>query len=337
MKKQELKSVNQNFSDLPVNLSGRTSKKHLWTFILELITWIAIIITVGIIIIFNPLELDKALPYLISGMLLASSFWYLEIRALYINLNKEKLQREKEFQEIQKKQVELDKREKEFIAITSHELNTPLSMVRNASSELIRYYSQSKKVDSKVQKLAESINESSKKMVKHLNDLMSVIRSDQSILKIEDRSCPIKELVEKSLEVVKDSAAKKKINIKFIPSEKISNIVCDPERVTAALTNIIDNAINYSNEDSDVTIKVKESGNYAQFSVENYGFGINKEDSTNVFQRFYRSTKAKSLNPYGTGLGLSIARDVIIQQGGTLWFESTPEKVTTFYLTLPKV
>lgn len=337
----EIIASHKHFSDLPIIDKGKARKLDVITLILEILTWVVAIFTVFFMIIFNPSELQWALPYIVFGMFLASAFWYLRIRTLYMKLNFEKLSSEVQFQKIRERQILLDKKEKEFIAMTSHQLNTPLSVIRNASSELVRESrGKSKFSDKLTEKFInrfQTINECSKTMVTYLNDLISLIRSDNAIMELNLRPIEARLIIEESIPKNLDELKDKKIEIKITIDPHIEKVICDQDRVITALTNIIDNAIIYSYKDSAIKINVAESGNYAQFSVQNIGEGISLNEQPHIFSRFYRTTHAKIKNEFGTGLGLSIARDIILQQGGTIWFESIPKKTTTFYFTLPKV
>lgn len=325
------------FSDLPVGNKGRIRRLDILILIFEILTWATAIFITGFFIIFNPFKLQESFPYILFGMMLASSFWYLQIRTLYIKLHKEKAQAEKSYDGFRARQLELDKKEKEFIIMTSHQLNTPLSVVRNASSELNRIAGKSKKCNEKEKRYITMINSSSKKMVEYLGDLIEFIKSDKTVLKLNCQPVDVKELVDRAGQRIGDALAKNKKLLKVQIDPEIEKIFCDSNRALTALVNILDNAIFYSNEKSEIVLTIKPVNNYAEFSIRNSGDGILAEDSQHIFQRFYRSTNSKKANPFGTGLGLSITRDIIVQQGGTIWFESTPKEFTAFYFTLPKV
>lgn len=331
----------KHFSDLPILEKGKARRLDIITLFFEILTWIVAIFTIFFMIIFNPTELTWAMPYIIFGMFLASAFWYLRIRTLYMKLNFEKLTSEVQFQKIRERQILLDKKEKEFIAMTSHQLNTPLSVIRNASAELVRESHDktkfSEKLTEKFISRFQTINECSKTMVTYLNDLISLIRSDKAIMELNLRPIEARLIIEDSIPKNQEEIKNKKIEIKINIDPQIDKVICDQDRVITALTNLINNAILYSYSDSEVKINVIPTGNYAQFSIQNTGEGISLNEQPHIFSRFYRTTHAKIENEFGTGLGLSIARDIILQQGGTIWFESEPKKTTTFYFTLPKV
>jgi two-component system phosphate regulon sensor histidine kinase PhoR len=103
------------------------------------------------------------------------------------------------------------------------------------------------------------------------------------------------------------------------------------------LINLLDNAIKYTPEGGRVIVSaIEKDSKDIQFSVEDNGIGIPKEDLSRIFERFYRVDKGRSKEMGGTGLGLSIVKHLVQAHGGRVWVESQPGKGSTFYFTLPK-
>jgi two-component system phosphate regulon sensor histidine kinase PhoR len=102
------------------------------------------------------------------------------------------------------------------------------------------------------------------------------------------------------------------------------------------LINLLDNAIKYTPEGGRVAVSaVEKDSKDIQFSVEDNGIGIPKEDLSRIFERFYRVDKGRSKEMGGTGLGLSIVKHLVQAHGGRVWVESQPGKGSAFYFTLP--
>ncbi|MBR6766113.1 MAG: GHKL domain-containing protein, partial [Clostridia bacterium] len=109
----------------------------------------------------------------------------------------------------------------------------------------------------------------------------------------------------------------------------------DELRLQQVFTNLIDNAVKYSPNDTTVTVKLTQTLNHAVILVSDQGIGISQKDLTHIFERFYRVDKARSRQAGGTGLGLSIVKQIIEQHKGSIEVKSTPGEGTSFTVTLP--
>jgi two-component system phosphate regulon sensor histidine kinase PhoR len=101
------------------------------------------------------------------------------------------------------------------------------------------------------------------------------------------------------------------------------------------VVNLLHNAIKFTPRDGNITLSATMVERKIRFSVKDTGIGIPVEDLTRIFERFYKTDRARSSG--GTGLGLAIARHLVEAHGGTIWAESTGEKGSTFYFTIPIV
>ena len=116
---------------------------------------------------------------------------------------------------------------------------------------------------------------------------------------------------------------------------KYSLLAVDRRAVVRAITNLIDNAVRYSDQDQQVTVGVEVFGETAAISVKDDGVGIPRAELERVFERFYRVDRARSRETGGTGLGLAIVRHVAENHGGRVLVESKPGKGSTFTIELP--
>jgi signal transduction histidine kinase len=124
--------------------------------------------------------------------------------------------------------------------------------------------------------------------------------------------------------------------IMFTPSTDaiIGNV--DAERVEQVLNNLVNNALKYSPEGKPVTISltlIADDTNNLIIAVHDEGHGLNEEEQKHVFERFYRANS--DVRTDGLGLGLYIAYEIVIQHGGRMWVDSTPDVGSTFYFSLP--
>jgi signal transduction histidine kinase len=111
----------------------------------------------------------------------------------------------------------------------------------------------------------------------------------------------------------------------------------DRERIEQVLMNLIGNAIKYSPQGGKIAIRIWDAGEQAVgISVQDEGIGIPASQQGQIFGRFMRADNAHAMSIHGTGLGLYLCRELVEQQGGRIWFESTEGQGTTFFLTLPQ-
>ena len=107
----------------------------------------------------------------------------------------------------------------------------------------------------------------------------------------------------------------------------------DDSQLTSLLQNLIENAIKFSQEQPKVRISSKRKGNWAVFTIQDNGIGMDMKDTDKIFAVFHR-LHSKSEYP-GTGIGLALCKKIVERHGGRIWVESEPGKGSTFYFTLP--
>ena len=228
---------------------------------------------------------------------------------------------------------ELEKIRQDFVANVSHELRTPLTTIKGYAETLLEGALKEEVASQFVQ----VIKRHSDRLTKIVEDLLmlSKIESKEFQLKIEVIS--LQDFVNDVIDFVKEPAEKKRISIsqgKIPPSLAIE---ADRNYLEQVLINLLDNAIKYSHEGGKVTISaIEQDRREIQFSIQDNGIGIPKEDIPRIFERFYRVDKGRSQELGGTGLGLSIVKHLVQAHGGRIWVESQLEKGSTFYFTLPR-
>jgi signal transduction histidine kinase len=110
----------------------------------------------------------------------------------------------------------------------------------------------------------------------------------------------------------------------------------DKDRIKQVITNIIDNAIRYSNSQGSITIKLAEQDHQNVISIQDSGTGIAQEEIPKIFNKFYRAKSARVNKTKGSGLGLTIAKSIVELHGGKIWVESEQGKGSVFSFTVPK-
>ncbi len=234
------------------------------------------------------------------------------------------------------KQKQVERMKSEFIAITSHQLKTPLTGIK-WTVELLESDKTGKL--NKVQKeLVEQIRGSSFKLLELVSDLLDVSHIETGRkFEIIKRKINFTEELENILQEEGNLIKKQNIKIKLDKKlKKDLEIFADREKIKQAFQNIITNAIKYSRKGGKIEIGVsKEDEKKTVFFVSDKGVGIPKNQQNRVFEKFFRGSNVIT-ETEGTGLGLYIVKAIIKGHGGEIWFESGRNKGTTFYFSIPK-
>jgi len=231
------------------------------------------------------------------------------------------------------KELELERTRREFVAMASHELRTPLTGIKGFLDMILE--GDVGKISTKVRAHLMSAYESTERMIRLVEDLLAASRVERG--KIEFRLQNI-DLLPPISEVVADlsEAAKRKgIFLKLeSPPRKLPQISADPDKLREILTNIVGNAIKFTDEGG-VTISLQIKGNSLITLVKDTGIGIAKRDLPHIFKRFYTVETTLARERHGTGLGLYIARQLVEGMGGRIWLESRLGRGSTFSFSLP--
>ncbi|PIY93676.1 MAG: hypothetical protein COY69_00390 [Candidatus Magasanikbacteria bacterium CG_4_10_14_0_8_um_filter_32_14] len=216
---------------------------------------------------------------------------------------------------------QLDQQKTEFLSIASHQLRTPLTII-SGYIELIEDGAYGK-VNKKLKETLNNMDESNDRLMKLVEEFLDVTRIEQGRTKFIFVDTSINELISS---VVKELSMKpetkdKKLKIIWHPTEGVDKINMDEEKIRHVVFNFLDNAIKYSDKGS-INISVeKEDGGYS-IKVKDYGFGFEKEDEVNFFQKFYRGKNVQGTNVNGMGLGIYVCRRFIEKHGGHVWAHS---------------
>jgi two-component system, OmpR family, phosphate regulon sensor histidine kinase PhoR len=222
---------------------------------------------------------------------------------------------------------------RDFVANVSHEIKTPITAIKGFV-ETLRDTAMENRED------AERFLTIIEKHVDRLNaiieDLLSLSRIEQGVEKeeinlIESR---IKNIIVASAQLFEGKASSKNIEIVISCDEDLKAKV-NPPILEQAVSNLLDNAIKYSDNDSTVNVEVKQTIGETIISVHDHGCGIEKEHLSRLFERFYRADKARSRKLGGTGLGLAIVKHIAQAHQGYVDVESTPNKGSSFSVHLP--
>ena len=219
-----------------------------------------------------------------------------------------------------------------FISTISHELKTPVSAILMSSQLLTD--KRVGKLNDEQQELSDSIKANGERLLSIIGELLNITQVESGKLLLNPIITRPIELIEYAIKANHVQAEKFGINIEIdYPSQKISRLFVDSEKIAWVLTNLLSNAIRYSNEGSRVIIGAKQpDSRHIALYVQDFGKGIDPRYHESIFERYFRVPGTKI---QGSGLGLSISRDFVKAHGGTLSINSAPGKGSCFTVTLP--
>ncbi|MCA9959726.1 MAG: GAF domain-containing protein, partial [Anaerolineales bacterium] len=236
------------------------------------------------------------------------------------------------------KEVELDRLKSEFVSTVSHELRTPMTSIKGYV-DLMLMGAAGKMSDAQTRYL-QVIKNNAERLHMLVNDLLDISRIETGKTTLDLRPVDIAQLVEQVVEAHlrgRIQHENKPITVITDTPSNLPLVNIDHARVTQVLTNLLDNAFNYTPPDGEIRVTARENGNYVFISVSDTGIGISKEDQTKIFDRFYRAEHEVVQKVSGTGLGLAIVRSLVEMHNGQLTVESAPGSGSTFTFNLPIV
>jgi PAS domain S-box-containing protein len=225
---------------------------------------------------------------------------------------------------------ELDRLKSEFISDISHELRTPLHSIKGFGKLIL----DGKVPDPNVQREFLTIIENqSNRLDKLVSNLLDASRLESGRFNINKRRMSMLGTIHETVETLRGVAGGRGMTIKEDIPTALPEIDADKERLEQVMFNLIGNAVKFSNDDDEVTVRAEVKERELLVQVIDHGIGIPQEAMPRLFQRFYRVEASSSVG--GSGLGLYISKQIIEAHGGHIWVESEAGKGSTFSFTVP--
>lgn len=218
--------------------------------------------------------------------------------------------------------------EKRLIADASHELKTPVSVIKVQCDVVL----QRERTPEEYIDAIQTIRTVSDTISMIVQDLLSLARLDSGVFSQGFAVVSLNACIWRALEMTKHFAEKRHLQVIAALGDDVA-IPGNGESLTEAFLNILENGVKYNREYGVLELTASGSGTHAVVSIRDTGGGMGKEETERIFDRFYRADTAR--NTDGTGLGLSIAKTIIEAHGGAITLESEPGKGSTFTVTLP--
>ncbi|MGB5748768.1 MAG: ATP-binding protein [Desulfobacterales bacterium] len=246
------------------------------------------------------------------------------------HLEKRIAQATKELSDANRELLTLDKLKSDFLANMSHELRTPLTVVRGGIDYLNRTI---KKEDNR--NYLEIIDKNLVRLIHLVSDLFDFTKIEAHTIEWSFDQVNLCVLIEEVVEIISPLSIDKNILINFQnPGDVLVEL--DLERIEQVMVNLIENAIKFSDPQTEIQIRIEEDSGYVTVSVKDQGAGISPKNLKSIFDKFSTVPSAGIKKPEGTGLGLAICKAIVEGHGGKIWAESIIGESSTFYFTLLK-
>jgi signal transduction histidine kinase len=226
----------------------------------------------------------------------------------------------------------VDQTKSEFVAMVSHQLRTPLTLIKWATERLGKADLSSLTVRSAVD--IETIRLETSRMAALISDILDTSRLESGALIVQSYDIDVVGVARTVLAEVMPAMREKELSLKeFYPDSAI--IRADPTLTQIIFMNLLSNAVKYTQKKGTITVRITKDASGVVITVADTGYGIAVSDKDHVFDKFFRGTSASKTDPFGTGLGLYLVKSVVTEVGGKIWFESEEGKGTAFHVSLP--
>lgn len=226
----------------------------------------------------------------------------------------------------------LERMRRDFVANVSHELKTPLTSIKGFAEAL----AQTDENDTALlKKNIEIIHRKSADLEMLISDLLDLASIESGEIQMKKESIPLKPFLQNIVDELQKLIHEKKLRVS-ISENWPAFIRADKRWIKQAVLNLLTNACNYTNPGGSISLGAAEEGRFIRLNVSDTGIGISENDIARIFERFYRTDKARTRLTGGTGLGLSIVKHIVEAHEGRITVSSELAKGSTFSIYLPQ-
>ncbi len=228
---------------------------------------------------------------------------------------------------------QLDRMKSDFIATLSHEFRTPLTSI-NMSVDILNQEIMGP-LNPRQKELIDSAREDCHRLTRLARELLQLSKLESGKIEIHNEELDVASVIEFSLRPLLMQFHEKNVRLeKDIPAG-VPRIVADEQQISWVITNLVNNALKYTDAGGTVTIRVREEGGAMRMQIEDTGRGIQPENLERIFDKFVQVKGPSDGGPGGVGLGLAIAKEIVELYGGRIWAESVQGKGSIFSFVLP--
>jgi two-component system, OmpR family, phosphate regulon sensor histidine kinase PhoR len=225
----------------------------------------------------------------------------------------------------------------EFIDNLSHELRTPLTTVR-LLTETLALELERTELPPRIRDSIIQIDVETGQLVQIVNELMDLAKIEQGETPLDLADVDVGAVVERTLDRLRPYAERQGVVLRGeVPASVAERTInADEQRLGQLLINLVHNAVKFSRDGGDVTVRLHSAADELTLAVEDRGVGIPADELERIFERFYKVDRARPREGGGTGLGLAIARHITERHGGRIWVESEEGSGARFFVALPR-
>jgi PAS domain S-box-containing protein len=231
------------------------------------------------------------------------------------------------------KEKQIDKAKTEFVSLASHQLRTPLSTINWYSEMLLG--GDAGKLNKEQKEFLQQIYTGNQRMVDLVNALLNVSRLELGTFVIDPEVCDLKDIAKKVIADILPQMKTKKQTFKEEYAKDLPKASVDKKFVDIIMQNLLSNAMKYTPEGGEIKFSISKDKDNFIISVADTGMGIPKNQQEKIFTKMFRADNVRESDTVGTGLGLYMVKSILEQSGGKIWFESTENKGTTFFIAIP--
>ncbi len=230
-------------------------------------------------------------------------------------------------------QKALQQRNAEFVSAVSHEMKTPLAGIKAYVELLVDGDAED---EATREEFLEVINSQADRLQRLVDNMLNLARIEAGVVNVNKQAQSLNELLEEAISLIQPAAEQKQINLVADLSGMYLAVLVDRDMAMQSAINLLSNAIKYTPAKGKVTLRSRPNGNEVMFEVEDTGVGLSDEDTSKVFEKFYRVKKNHNMAS-GTGLGLALAKHIVEDvHSGKLTVTSKLGVGSKFTITLPK-
>lgn len=229
--------------------------------------------------------------------------------------------------------AEASRMQSEFISIFSHQLRSPLSVVKWTLEVM-----EKELPIGNMEKLASYVSTfrgSTEDIVRLVNELLEVSRIESGTLVLNKAKISLSALTKSVLDDMRSYREASNVKLEFEPEADLPEIWVDRDRLLMVIRSLVDNAVRYSEGGKTVSVSIKRQPSFLIWEVRDQGIGIPAFQQKYVFQKFFRAANSSRFQTEGSGVGLFIIKNIINALGGEVGFKSAENKGSTFWFTVP--